>query len=158
MYKEKPWELVLVEGSQDDERATFELVNNPSEVVEGHMELSHGMAKHIESLLCLSHWMKDMKPTLRSDRFQAIRTPEQLRAMVNARGYEGLECFILLNCGARSSKQIFIQEDGTTPADNGKFAVHNSIDETEQILDYMGLFMESNIGKAMVSGAFWTTR
>ena len=32
------------------------------------------------------------------------------------------------------------------------------IDETEQILDYMGLFMESNIGKAMVSGAFWTTR
>ena len=74
-----------------------------------------------------------------------IRTTEQLKAAAE----KGLECFILLNGGLRSSK--FIRYD---PVDK-TFYVFNYIDDTEQTLTEAQILDSSycNISEAMEKGA-----
>ena len=74
-----------------------------------------------------------------------IRTIEQLKELAK----NGLECFILLNGGLRSSKYISYDPDGN------KFYVFNYIDDSEQELTESQLLDSeySNIGEAMEKGA-----
>jgi hypothetical protein len=76
-----------------------------------------------------------------------IRTIEQLKEL--ARGENGLDCFILLNGGLRSSKYIrYYPEDK-------RFNVLNFIDSSEQELTENQILDNActNIGEAMKKGA-----
>jgi len=75
-----------------------------------------------------------------------IRTTEQLKEL--ARREIGLDCFILLNGGLRSSKHIRYY-----PEDNS-FFVLNLIDDSEQELTESQILDSaySNIGEAMKKG------
>jgi len=77
-----------------------------------------------------------------------IRTIEQLKEPAK----NGLECFILLNGGLRSSKYIRFH-----PEDNS-FYVLNYIDDTEQQLTESQILDSeyTNIGEAMEKGALIT--
>lgn len=55
----------------------------------------------------------------------------------------GLDCFIALSGGFRSSKHIWYKEDDNT------FEIINQIDGAEQCLTEAELYTESNIGEAM---------
>ena len=74
-----------------------------------------------------------------------IRTIEQLKELAK----KGLECFILLNGGLRSSKYISYNPDGN------KFYVFNYIDDSEQELNESQLLNSeyTNIAEAMEKGA-----
>jgi len=76
-----------------------------------------------------------------------IRTIEQLKVLAKAEN--GLDCFILLNGGLRSSKYIRYQ------ADDNSFYVMNFIDGSEQELTERQILDSaySNIGEAMKKGA-----
>ena len=74
-----------------------------------------------------------------------IRTIEQLKELAK----NGLDCFILLNSGLRSSKHIRYYPD------DNSFYVLNLIDDSEQELteDQILDSEYSNIGEAMKKGA-----
>lgn len=74
-----------------------------------------------------------------------IRTIEQLKELAK----NGLDCFILLNGGLRSSKHIRYYPD------DNSFYVFNLIDDTEQELTETQLLDKSytNIAEAMEKGA-----
>ena len=74
-----------------------------------------------------------------------IRTIEQLKELAK----NGLECFILLNGGLRSSKHIRYYPD------DNSFYVLNLIDDSEQELTEAQILDGgySNIGEAMKKGA-----
>lgn len=77
-----------------------------------------------------------------------IRTIKQLKELAK----KGVECFILLNGGLRSSKYIrFCPEDNS-------FYVLNYIDDTEQELTESQILDSeyTNIGQAMKKGALIT--
>ena len=60
-----------------------------------------------------------------------------------------LECFISLNGGIRSSKDIeYYPEDEF-------FDIYNHIDDSDQGLKEHELYTESNIGEAIDKGALW---
>ena len=75
-----------------------------------------------------------------------IRTIKQLKEL--AIGESGLNCFILLNGGLRSSKHIRYYPD------DNSFYVLNLIDDSEQELTEARILDSeySNIGKAMEKG------
>jgi len=58
-----------------------------------------------------------------------------------------IECFISLNGGIRSSKDIYFNDK--------KFEIRNCIDDTQQELTEKELHTESNIGEAIDKGAFY---
>ena len=74
-----------------------------------------------------------------------IRTIEQLKELAK----NGLDCFILLNGGLRSSKHIRFHPD------DNSFYVLNLIDDSEQELTEAQILDGgySNIGEAMKKGA-----
>ena len=74
-----------------------------------------------------------------------IRTIEQLKELAK----DGLECFILLNGGLRSSKHIRYYPD------DNSFYVLNLIDDSEQELTEAQMLDSdyTNIGEAMEKGA-----
>jgi hypothetical protein len=74
-----------------------------------------------------------------------IRTIEQLKELAK----NGLDCFILLNGGLRSSKHIRYYSD------DNSFYVLNLIDDSEQELTESQILDSaySNIGEAMKKGA-----
>ena len=74
-----------------------------------------------------------------------IRTIEQLKELAK----KGLECFILLNGGLRSSKYISYNPDGN------KFYIFNYIDDSEQELTESQILDSeyTNIAEAMEKGA-----
>jgi hypothetical protein len=76
-----------------------------------------------------------------------IRTIEQLKEL--AKDENGLDCFILLNGGLRSSKHIRYYPDDNI------FYVLNLIDDSEQELTESQIFDSAytNIGEAMKKGA-----
>ena len=76
-----------------------------------------------------------------------IRTIEQLKEL--AADENGLDCFILLNGGLRSSKHIRYYPD------DNSFYVLNLIDDSEQELTEAQILdgAYSNIGEAMKKGA-----
>jgi len=73
-----------------------------------------------------------------------IKTIEQLKELAK----DGLDCFILLNGGLRSSKHIRYYPD------NNSFYVLNLIDDSEQELTEIQILSSdcSNIGEAMKKG------
>jgi len=76
---------------------------------------------------------------------RSIRTIEQLKELAQ----NGLECFILLNGGLRSSKYIRYH------CEDNSFYVFNYIDDTEQELTESQILdgEYTNIGEAMEKGA-----
>ena len=76
-----------------------------------------------------------------------IRTIEQLKEL--AKDEDGLDCFILLNGGLRSSKHIRYYPD------DNSFYVLNLIDDSEQELTESQILDSAytNIGEAMKKGA-----
>ncbi len=74
-----------------------------------------------------------------------VRTIDQLKELAK----NGLDCFILLNGGLRSSKHIRYYSDGNS------FYVLNLIDDSEQELTEAQILDSgySNIGEAMKKGA-----
>jgi hypothetical protein len=61
------------------------------------------------------------------------------------------DCFVLLNYGIRSSKSVFMNEDGT-------FSVINEIDDSEDEFSELEI-MDPNvsiIGKAIANNSFFT--
>ena len=74
-----------------------------------------------------------------------IRTIEQLKELAK----NGLDCFILLNGGLRSSKHISYHPD------DNSFCVLNLIDDSEQELTESQILDSAytNIGEAMKKGA-----
>ena len=81
--------------------------------------------------------------TQKTDR--RIKTIEQLKELAK----NGMDCFILLNGGLRSSKHIRYYPDGNS------FYVLNLIDDSEQELTEAQILDSSytNIGEAMRKGA-----
>ena len=81
-----------------------------------------------------------MKPT-------KINSQEELDNLLNEKVGSMLECFVLLNFGARSSKDISFTHDGD-------YWVLNEIDDSEEIIahDKLG---ETFIGKALNAGALY---
>ncbi len=75
-----------------------------------------------------------------------IRTIEQLKELAKE---DGLDCYILLNGGLRSSKHIRYYPD------DNSFFVFNLIDDSEQELTEAQILDSgySNIGEAMEKGA-----
>ena len=73
-----------------------------------------------------------------------IKTIEQLKELAK----DGLDCFILLNGGLRSSKHIRYYSD------DNSFYVLNLIDDSEQELTEIQILSSdfSNIGEAMKKG------
>ena len=76
-----------------------------------------------------------------------IKTIEQLKEL--AKGKNGLDCFILLNGGLRSSKHIRFYPD------DNSFYVLNLIDDSEQNLTESQILDKAytNIGEAMKKDA-----
>jgi len=74
-----------------------------------------------------------------------IKTIEQLKELAK----DGLDCFILLNGGLRSSKHVRYYPD------DNSFYVLNLIDDSEQELTEAQILSSdySNIGEAMKKGA-----
>lgn len=74
-----------------------------------------------------------------------IENIEQLKELSK----DGLECYIRLNGGVRSSKHIFYNEDVNT------FEIINYIDDSEQTLTEEQLFNQdyTNVGIALKSNA-----
>jgi len=81
--------------------------------------------------------------TQKTDR--RIKTIEQLKELAK----DGLDCFILLNGGLRSSKHVRYYPD------DNSFYVLNLIDDSEQELTEIQILSSdcSNIGEAMKKGA-----
>ncbi len=85
--------------------------------------------------------------TKQKNKDKRIRTIEHLKEL--ARGESGLDCYILLNGGLRSSKHIRYYPD------DNSFYVLNLIDDSEQELTEVQILDGdySNIGEAMKKGA-----
>lgn len=73
-----------------------------------------------------------------------IKSVAQLKKLAQKEG--GLDCYIALNYGLRSSKNISYDIGGC-------FYVFNEIDGTSQELSESMLFTDSNIGEAIKKGA-----
>lgn len=79
---------------------------------------------------------------------QRIETQEQLDKLLGKRSMEHpLECFIQLNFGIRSSKEISMTKEGD-------YWILNEIDGSEEIVAH-DKFMESFFGEAMSKGALY---
>lgn len=66
---------------------------------------------------------------------------------LKAESKNGLDCFILLNGGLKSSKHIWYD------VESNQFEVINFIDDTEVCLTEAELYTKSNIGEAIKKGA-----
>lgn len=85
---------------------------------------------------------------MKSQRPQKINTQKELDDLIkNVKGGYPLECFILLNFGIRSSKEISLNE-------NNDYNIYNEIDDSEEIIVHSQL-MSSFIGKAISKGALY---
>lgn len=76
-----------------------------------------------------------------------IKNIEELKSLST----NGLECFILLNFGLRSSKHVWYDSEAKA------FEVINYIDDSEQRLSEEEIIKKefTNIGEAMEKGAFY---
>ena len=77
-----------------------------------------------------------------------ITSQEQLDALIEDGLNNPLDCFILLNYGLRSSKEI-------TFNDYGDYCVYNECDDSEEIIPHDS-FMSSFFGEAIIKGALYS--
>ena len=79
---------------------------------------------------------------------QKINSQKELDDLIKkVEGNYPLECFVLLNFGIRSSKDISLNE-------NNDYHVYNEIDDSEEIIVHSQL-MSSFIGEAISKGALY---
>ena len=79
---------------------------------------------------------------------QKINSQKELDDLIkNVKGGYPLECFVLLNFGLRSSKDISLNE-------NNDYHVYNTVDDSEETIVHSQL-MNSFIGEAISKGAFY---
>lgn len=76
-----------------------------------------------------------------------ITTQEQLNQMIDKANDGVLQCFVALNLGLRSSKEIYYN-------DSTSYYVYNEIDDSEDIISF-DKFKDSFIGEAMTKGALF---
>ena len=76
-----------------------------------------------------------------------INSQEELDTLIENNLGNPLDCFILLNYGLRSSKEIAFN-------DNGDYFIYNECDDTEEVIPYDSL-MSSFIGKAIDNNALF---
>ena len=85
---------------------------------------------------------------MKSQRPQKINSQKELDDLIkNVKGGYPLECFVLLNFGLRSSKDISFNE-------NNDYYVYNTVDDSEEIIVHSQL-MNSSIGEAISKGALY---
>ena len=85
---------------------------------------------------------------MKSQRPQKINSQKELDDLIkNVKGGYSLECFVLLNFGLRSSKDISFNE-------NNDYYVYNTVDDSEEIIVHSQL-MNSFIGEAISKGALY---
>ena len=78
---------------------------------------------------------------------QRINSQEELDKFIKENNNEPLDCFVLLNYGLKSSKEISMIE-------NGDYWIYNDVDDTEDIYSHDEL-MDSFIGEAITKGALY---
>lgn len=85
---------------------------------------------------------------MKNPRPQKINSQKELDDLIRkVEGGYPLECFVLLNFGIRSSKDISLNE-------NNDYQVYNEIDDSEETIVHSQL-MSSFIGKAINKGALY---
>ncbi len=85
---------------------------------------------------------------MKNQRPQKINSQKELDDLIRkVEGGYPLECFVLLNFGIRSSKDISLNE-------NNDYLVYNEIDDSEETIVHSKL-MSSFIGKAISKGALY---
>lgn len=85
---------------------------------------------------------------MKNPRPQKINSQKELDDLIRkVEGGYPLECFVLLNFGMRSSKDISLNE-------NNDYQVYNEIDDSEETIVHSKL-MSSFIGKAISKGALY---
>lgn len=85
---------------------------------------------------------------MKNPRPQKINSQKELDDLIRkVEGGYPLECFVLLNFGIRSSKDISLNE-------NNDYQVYNEIDDSEETIVHSKL-MSSFIGKAISKGALY---
>ena len=85
---------------------------------------------------------------MKNQRPQKINSQKELDDLIRkVEGDYPLECFVLLNFGIRSSKDISLNE-------NHDYQVYNEIDDSEETIVHSKL-MSSFIGKAISKGALY---
>lgn len=83
-----------------------------------------------------------------SQRPQKISSQSELDDLIKkVKGGYPLQCFVLLNFGARSSKDISLNE-------NNDYHIYNEIDDSEETIVHSQL-MNSFIGEAISKGALY---
>lgn len=83
-----------------------------------------------------------------SKRPRKITSQQELDELIRkVRKGNPLDCFVLLNFGIRSSKQISLNE-------NGDYYVYNECDDSEEVINH-GSFMSSFLGEALSKGALY---
>lgn len=80
-------------------------------------------------------------------KYQKINSQEELDKLLEKLDGSPLECFVQLNFGIRSSKQI-------TMSDTGDYWVYNEVDDSEENVKHSQL-MKSFIGEAISKGALY---
>lgn len=76
-----------------------------------------------------------------------ITTQEQLNQMIDNADEGILECFILLNGGLRSSKDISYNDENS-------YYIYNEMDDSDEVIDFNKL-KDSFIGEAITKGALF---
>lgn len=85
---------------------------------------------------------------MKNPRPQKINSQKELDDLIRkVEGGYPLECFVLLNFGIRSSKDILLNE-------NNDYHIYNEIDDSEEIIVHSQL-MSSFIGEAINKGALY---
>lgn len=85
---------------------------------------------------------------MKNPRPQKINSQQELDDLIKkVEGGYPLECFVLLNFGIRSSKDISLNE-------NNDYHVYNGSDDSEEIIVHSQL-MSSFIGEAISKGALY---
>ncbi len=83
-----------------------------------------------------------------SQRPQKISSQSELDDLIKkVKGGYPLQCFVLLNFGARSSKDISLNE-------NNDYHIYNEIDDSEETIVHSQL-MSTFIGEAISKGALY---
>ena len=77
-----------------------------------------------------------------------ISSQEDLDSLLQSNSNNPLDCFILLNYGLHSSKEISLN-------DYGDYCIYNECDDSEEIIPHDSL-MYSFLGEAITKGALYS--
>ncbi len=82
-----------------------------------------------------------------NNKYQRINSQEELDELLGQTPGMALDCFVLLNFGIRSSKEIGRD-------DSGDYWVYNEVDDSDECIKH-GQLMKSFIGEAISKGALY---